>query len=340
MNKELSIGRLLVSQRELTGVEPMTVNYDLIISAISWESRNVTSFERLGELSAPTIFFRFKSSKPEIDLLKDINEEKLKALCPSNTIILLDKSIDFDANSEVMDTALRDAFVRKKSPLRVLLDITCMPKSYMSFICGLGFTNDYFCRLDCTYAEGKYDFSATAATSGPISIFSEGEWASQQIPYLEANDMFSAERDLLVIMGGEIGYSLPFIERYEPSRLGVIFIKGTYNPEDFVGSEQTAYADLTSEPTLLRADYPIEDMISVLQNAHDFCRGSDGKNIAGLAIGSKSQSLGLALAALDIENLEIICRIPSSYTNSEVLPTGRVFYYCIEDRFEPMGYLD
>jgi hypothetical protein len=106
------------------------------------------------------------------------------------------------------------------------------------------------------------------------------------------------------------------------------------------GSERAAYLELTSDPRLDRADIAIYDAVSVLAHVHAFCAAEPSRSVVGLAIGSKAQSLALALAALDIENLEVVCRVPSSYSLKDVGPTGRVFVYEIEDRFEPMAYVD
>ncbi|ABE41170.1 hypothetical protein RPD_3951 [Rhodopseudomonas palustris BisB5] len=261
-------------------------------------------------------------------------------LLPNHEVLRLNRSTDFEANSERLQTLLRDRFVRCGRPLRVLIDITCMPKSYIGFLCGLGFSNDYVCRIDCLYSEGVYALSGVGDSGGPRSIISEGEWTSLQIPYLEASNIFSSERDLIVTLGGEIGYSLPFIERYEPSRLSIIFIKDGIDVPSLAGSELAAYRDLTSDPRLDRADIRIDDIVGVLAHVHAFCAADPARSVVGLAIGSKAQSLALALAALDLENLEVVCRVPSAYSSKDVSPTGRLFLYEVEDRFEPMAYFD
>jgi hypothetical protein len=338
MSDTLAVGRLRMRQGQLKVGVALSQKYDLFISAVSWESRNTTALGIAGGFSSSALLLRFASSKPAADVLKDANQAKLVSLCPKNKILLLNQSTEFDTNSVLIETALRDRFQERKLPLRVLVDISCIPKAYISFLCGLGFTNDYVCRLDCLYSEGTYNIAGASTPGGPLSIISEGEWTSQQIPYLEASDMFSSKRDLIVILGGEIGYSLPFIERYEPERLGVVFIRNGLDVDALVGSEKAAYAELTSEPKLQRADFDIDDVLGVLAHVHDFCNSGELRPVVGLAIGSKAQSLALALAALDLDNLEIVCRIPTGYSNVDVMPTGRVFLYEIEDRFEPTSY--
>src|SRR3546814_1422946 len=45
--------------------------------------------------------------------------------------------------------------------------------------------------------------------------------------YLEASEYIANDADLLVTLGGELGLSVPFIERFEPRRLGLICIEET-----------------------------------------------------------------------------------------------------------------
>ncbi|AZO81960.1 MULTISPECIES: hypothetical protein [unclassified Bosea (in: a-proteobacteria)] len=339
MTDTLAIGRLSLRQRQLVAGEILVGPYDLVIVAVSWEARNATALQAIGGTTIETLMIRFESPKPTVDAKKDASQAALEALCPNNKILRLSRSIAFDKNSTDLENELRDRFLAKGRPLRILVDISCMPRSYLSFLCGLGFANDYICRFDCLYSEGQYDMRGSPSPGGPLSIISEGEWTSLQIPYLEASETFPVERDLIVILGGEIGYSLPFIERYEPNRLSIVFIRDGLDPEALTGSERAAYSELTSEPNLMREDFAINDMIGVVAHVWRFCTTDCGRPVIGLAIGSKAQSLALALAALDLDNLEVVCRIPSAYSDRDVEPSGRIFFYGIEDRFEPMSYL-
>ena len=43
------------------------------------------------------------------------------------------------------------------------MDITCIPKTYILYLLGLGFTEEVVARLDCLYAPGTYDLMADNA---------------------------------------------------------------------------------------------------------------------------------------------------------------------------------
>lgn len=333
----LAIGRLSVQQRLLTPKEPFDRRYDLFISAVSWESRNVTALDAIGGFDGPVLLLRFASSRPATDAAKDANQTVLCGMCPNHKVLALNQSVLFDANADRIAAELRERAEAKGMPLRVLIDISCIPKSYVSYLVGLGFANGFVSKLDCLYSEGRYQLAGASTLGGPLSIISEGDWSSLLVPYLEAAETFPSQRDLLVILGGEIGFSLRFIERYEPERLGIVFIRDGIDVASLVGSEKAAYEAITSDPSLVRADFEIHDVVGVLCHVGEFCRSAE-RHIVGLAIGSKAQSLALALAALDIENLEVVCRVPAGYSDADVVATGRVFHYAIEDRFEPSAY--
>jgi hypothetical protein len=286
------------------------------------------------------LLLRFASSDTNIVAQKDTVEAVFREKFKNAETVHLGSALAFQENSASLERTLSEAFVKVGRPLRVLVDISCLPRSYCAFLVGLGFGREIFGRLDCLYSEGVYrwDVSSEDAGSGPRSIISVGEWASLQIPYLEAQETIPASRDLLVQIGGEIGYSLPFVERYEPIRLGLIFLKDGVVPVLVNRNEDSAYRTLIAEPKVARADYGIGDVVGVTEHIHDFCRVEPDRVVTGLAIGSKAHALGMALAAIDTENLEVVCRIPTSYKFNDVAPTGIVFHYRIEDRFEPAAY--
>src|SRR3546814_17719721 len=68
--------------------------------------------------------------------------------------------------------------------------------------------------------------------------------------YLEASEYIANDADLLVTLGGELGLSVPFIERFEPRRLGLICIEETSPSRNvpMLQSERMAYDELLREP--------------------------------------------------------------------------------------------
>lgn len=257
----------------------------------------------------------------------------------------LDISTEFAKNACRIESFIQDVSVKAGRPLKVFLDITCVPKSYLLFLLGLGFSCNYFSRLDCVYSEGAYalvDLSGEPAGGEKArGLISEGEWESLQVPYLGAERAIPSARDLFVTMGGEIGLSLPFIEKYEPTKLGLVLIKEslTQTPEKLLPSERAALNELLAEPNVLRKDVGLCDVIALTREAIAFCAESQVDAVSGIALGAKPHALALGIAALSQENLEIVCRIPKRYRPLDVASTGDLAFYQIEDRFEPGAYL-
>jgi len=171
-------------------------------------------------------------------------------------------------------------------------------------------------------------------------LISVGEWTSVQIPYLTADQFMPSSRDLIVTLGGEIGLSLPFIERTEPRNLSLIFISESAPNagKSMHKSEAQAYAELMEEPNVARFDVGLSDMLGVARFSSSAAQGTTSGGVTGMAIGSKSHALGLGLAALIEGKLDVVCRIPTGYSPLDVHPRGDVHFYRIVDRFEPHSY--
>jgi hypothetical protein len=252
----------------------------------------------------------------------------------------------FSHNVEQIDRFLKGYVLTKRRPLKVLCDISCIPKSYLLLLLGLGFRKNYFARFDCLYSEGRYPLGKqhAAAASAAIaagSIISEGVWESLPVPFFESESTIPNHRDVLVSLGGEIGLALPFIEKYEPRRLGLMVISESevQNPEKLPQSEQYALNELQAEPNVERTNIPLCDVAGLSRYAADFCRSSAADAITALAIGSKTHALALGIAAFSQPRMEVICRIPKKYTMLDVESNGSVVGFEIEDRFEPNAYL-
>jgi hypothetical protein len=343
---EAAIGALTVRQRELTGDWNPCRAYDHALVGVSWESRGASVAPILEKAQAPVTLMRFRSREEAVDQRKDQQQKVIEAASASVAVLPLSYSTDAAENCARLEAWMREAYVAAGRPLRLLVDITCLPKTYLLFLLGLGFTRDYVACFDCHYAAGKYDLAAPANgggydIGGPRELVSEGEWRSHQVPYLEASDFLPAERDLIVGLGGELGLSLPFIERFEPRRLGLIFISETAPTEHtaMLRSERSALDDMLREPNAQRVDIPLGNVVEVGKHAAEFAKFAKKGGVTGLAIGSKTHALGLGIAALASRNMEIVCRTPASYKPIDVHPTGRFFFYEIEDRFDPCSYL-
>jgi len=342
----VAIGHINLNQNELTTPWSPVRQYDFVMGGLSWESRASYAFETMSDGRDQINLIKFVSRDDSVEQMKSIVYDKFKNLFHDTRVIPLAPSVGAHENFQMLEQWFRDKYVSIGRPMRVLMDITCIPKTYILFILGLGFTRDYLACFDCLYSPGLYDLSTPntemiVGRGGPRAILSEGEWHSRQIPYLEPRNIIASDRDLIVTLGGELGLSLPFIEKFEPRRLGLIYIKERCpdRPAPMLASERSALDDLLREPNVQRADIDLCDARGAAQHAMDFARLSTAGTVTGVAIGSKPHALGIGLAALADKKLEVVCRTPASYRAADVKPDGRLFAYQIADRFEPFSYL-
>lgn len=344
MSDRLSAGFLSVTQHAKLKCIKLERQYDLVFAALSWERRVTTGLAAAQNLSGKLVLMKFASSNVETDNAKEDAFRRFQELYSAERLNL-DASTDFPKNAHRIEAFFKDLCVEAKRPLRVLLDITCIPKSYLLFILGLGFSRNYIARLDCVYAEGAYTLADHAEdaddTERARGLISEGDWDSLQIPYLGAERAIPNARDLFVAMGGEIGLSLPFIEKYEPAKLGLVLINESLvqTPEKLIASERIALRELLLEPNVIRKDIGLCNVVQFVREAMRFCNDSKVDAVSGIALGAKPHALALGIAALSRPNLEVICRIPKRYRPLNVAPTGELAFYEIEDRFEPVAYL-
>ena len=346
MNSELAIGNLLVRQRELAVGAKLVLKYDAIIAGLSWEDRATFCLSQLSYPPAEAMLLKFKSRSTEVEKAKNRHLATFMAILPALSVKELGPSTDTQINFLALKAWLQDRYTAAGRPLSILLDVTCIPKTYVLYLLGLGFTEELIARMDCVYGPGVYDLMAdngagASSLSGPRSILSEGEWRARQIPYLEADNYIANDSDLLVTLGGELGLTLPFIESYEPRRLGLVFIGETSPGSAYPmrASEMRAYEELLREPNAECTDLALCDAIAVASHALQFVTASAARSITAMALGSKPHALGLGVAALANTNMEIVCRTPSAYRPINVAASGKLMLYEIEDRFDPASYL-
>lgn len=346
MSDELAIGDVLFRQRVLEGSDQIERSYDFVIAGLSWETRGTVALSRLKNTETPLILLKFQSKSEDIELAKAAKLEQFKIELANVSVKDLAPSTSAQENFHFIKGWMQDLYANAGRPLSIVIDITCMPKTYMLFILGLGFREELVARIDCVYTPGSYDLISIVGPpppviNGPRALLSEGEWHSRQIPYLEASEYIANDLDLLVTLGGELGLSLPFIERFEPRRLGLIFIdesspgKGT----PMLASERMAYEELLGEPNAVQNDIPLCDAVGMARHALTFVQESSARGTTMMAIGGKPHALALGLAALADPRIEVVCRTPASYRIVDVQASGAPMLYEIEDRFDPASYI-
>ncbi|MFP3385874.1 hypothetical protein [Tritonibacter sp. SIMBA_163] len=321
-------------------------NYDYVLTTISWETRSNFAFSKLDLSGASVVAFRFCTDDERVEAKKDTCELWLRENFTSVSRVDLQKSVRVDENFATLKEEILDLYRAKRRPLKVLVNITCLPKAYVLFLLGLCMSADLVLDFDCLYAPGKYDLTSSnedpdVNLGGPRSLVSLGKWTPVRIPYLSPGEFLPPNRDLIVSVGGEIGHSLPLVRTLEPRNVFLVYISESApsDEREMHASERVAYEELKSEPNTSNTDLKLHDAIGVCSYTQTALSASGSTGVTAMAIGSKSHALGLGIAALCDRRIEVVCRIPTAYAPLDVEARGDVHFFRVRDRFEPLAYV-
>jgi hypothetical protein len=338
IEQTISIGPLAVRQGAFQP-NRLRHKYDICIGVASWESRATKAFEVLPSIPTRWEVWVFDSGDSVRAEAKRLCIRRLEELRHEKIVIFkLAASLHYDQNFQIIREHLRESRKEAGRPLDILIDISCMPKKYILYLMAMSFRNEYVKSIDFIYSSGSYKQSSDYGNNAPMSWSSgEGDWASVQLPYLEASNFIPDARGLIVSLGAEISASVPFIERYEPIQIAIFSIEDepTRINISAIKVDRRLLSELEALPITQSSSAKLEDAVSVATKSREFCLQRLAMSVTGLAIGSKPHALGLGIAALAVSNLEIVCHLPSMYAPGDVEATGEVFLYSVEDRFEP-----
>ncbi|MEJ5088391.1 hypothetical protein [Brucella pseudogrignonensis] len=341
MTNDIPIGTLSISEQILKDQTPLRDRYDLVLVAVSWESRCHGCAYLLTGRADQTLVIHFASSDAEMEKRKKQHRETIEASLSDAKFLDLDRSSQFTENAKALETEITKAARTKGRALRVLMDMTCIPKRYLLFLMGLGFRREMFSSIDIIYSEAeKYEIEiAPTGLSGQQSaLISEGEWTSAQIPYLEADNYVPTKRDLYISVGAELTQASPIVDRFEPNKLVLFHIKeGQHRlPSSVINREKPALDQLSAVSGVRQEYFGLHEIAGVATSVLKSRTGST----TCFAIGPKTHAVAFCLAALADDQIQVVCRTPSAYLVNEVKASGTTYFYRIHDRFDPYSFWD
>ena len=134
MTNEAAIGCLSVRQRVLEAKLLLNREYDFALCGLSWEARCTTAINNLVDVPKRAVFIRFESRDVRIDAIKDVAYAALRTLFKETQVLLLQRAVSTRENTALLEGWLQEEYVKVQRPLRILLDVTCIPKSYILFL--------------------------------------------------------------------------------------------------------------------------------------------------------------------------------------------------------------
>lgn len=315
--------------------------YDLIILTATWESRGkefVNKIKYASKSQTKILVLFFKSDDEVVVGSKEAFFSILKKKCKGMvTRVDLDYSTSIDLNFKKIKKTISEFRKTKGTALKILFDISCTPKSYTSFIFGLGFRGEFSTRLDVFYAEAaKYSLKDGVRFSAKHNLMTVGDWSIVQIPYFESVEFITSSHPTVISLGAEIKACIPLVERIEPKVLHVLHIENfAVRIPSKVAKREEPFLDMLSQ------NYGAQNKSFPLGDIHSI--GNYVKNLAKdpircLLLGPKLHAIGILLAGVAEENIEINCRVPSSYSSADVSASGICHFIKIFDRFDPENY--
>jgi len=314
---------------------------DVFLSFVGWEERAIEVVTSRLEADQGVIY-RFGGTQSLSKKLHNtsILEKWLKENNSSVSTIVGSSSTDTQTNFETIKTYLVAKFREFGRPYSLTVDISCCPKSYISFLIAYGFSEKILGRLTFYYAHTDYESKSKAsrASTDTIFKFTEGDWRTVQIPYLEGDYKPSYLRKLIVLMGAESNATENFLKRYQPDRTSLIV------PRPGVTDVIDAAVEASAKSLKKRLEIPRAQVIEVAPQdaagAAEACsrlaENRSNVDISFVCLGTKPHCIGAALICLTKPNLTMICRSPRRYQHSPGNPNGFSSIYDIQDLSNPL----
>lgn len=222
---------------------------------------------------------------------------------------------------------------RVQRPIDLVVDMTCLPKYYLLLILGFSVKTGAVRSITYFYAEGKYAPVEANTVLATDHAFTQGEWSSFPVPYLEGE--LNPDRKIRIIasIGFETFQARKFIRAYEAERHVLVTPNPGFTAEYEERSEQEAHA-LASN-----LDVPAEEIIrapagGVLATSSATIAVLDADcrfNEVGLCLGTKPQALGIGIAAQLRPQFTLVCRVPGAYVETDTPALGKSWTYIIDD---------
>lgn len=319
---------------ETNDTPELSLDGDLLLLTSSWEKRCLEiTRARHGRYNRGAMIGFAELGESE---LRPEHDEALQAFLAkqtdSQTVFEPMASSDLQGWRDAIREFLVDGARAAGRPIDLLVDLTCLPKYFALLVLGFALKAGVARRITFFYAGGRYDLTARDNLS-PVQSFTEGDWRSFQVPYLEGD--LSADRKVRIVaaIGFETYQARSFIEAYEAESHELIMPYPGFSPD----YEPRGENETKALATFLDIDMDRVHRVpagSAVQSAelalNLYSKGKPYRDLA-LCLGTKPQALGLGLAALCLPHVTVVCRIPSRYAETSTPPSGRSWVYRVED---------
>jgi hypothetical protein len=192
-------------------------------------------------------------------------------------------------------------------------------------------------RITIFYAEGNYSPPEGLVRSMDRYSFTQGDWRSVLVPYLDGGMSPDRKIRLIATTGFEAFQARTFMRSYEADAHQLIVASPGFL------SEYDDKARREAKSLIKSLDLDKKNIaychagrsIDVAQRILELSSESRWYDI-GLCLGTKPHAIGVAMAGLADPNLTVVCRTPAAYVESETPATGHSWIYDVIDRSSGM----
>lgn len=335
-----------VTEKRCANADMVLPSCDLYIGVASWEERclEITKANAQGADNGILVCFRKDGGTGKRREHFNSLKTWMNGFCKDVNIIDHSSSTDYEVAYQLIADCIMEVYNKVGRPMRVVLDASCCPKSYMLFLFGFGVRRGLFSALSIFYAEGRYKTVSSKNSTGPQKEsaasyhFTEGDWDSIQVPYFEGELGPERRRLSVVSLGFEAAQARKFLKRYESDEFRVILPYPGF---------QESYSEISKQQAdYLKVSYGLDDnqliqiaagsVIDAATYLINNFRGLVGtQEIMFFCLGPKTHAISMGIVGIIMPEIPVICRIPQKYVETEASGNGYGWLYTIEDNSIP-----
>jgi hypothetical protein len=323
---------------ELPSVHP-----DLLIAVGSWERRCCSILDWPSLAFDDAVILKFASvpsDNPDKEKAKAHNIASLKRRLSEYrpaSIIELPRSTEMSQIFHLVGAEIAKHAAARSRRLRICMDISSMPRALICYLLLACFKAKLVDEISCFFAISDHSESVElVSTQGLAGLatrapYVEGNWELMSVPYGEGRITGGRSDNIVVSVGLDTYQILDVIERIEPARALFLMPKRDDGSRiDRVSERQLdifmerfssefkggRYQSMTVQP------YDLGWLTKVASVMRSEMYKDDESSVLLYPFGPKVHSIGLALLALQNEDVAVIGRIPGAYFKRSVEPTG------------------
>lgn len=232
-----------------------------------------------------------------------------------------------------IESAMRGLRKQLDRPLRVLIDLSAMPRYFTLGALAVGLNENVAAFVDVIYGEANY--GPVVARSDVPGLEYSASWEAVAVPGLEGDWFPANRRHFLVSIGFEGTKVGRLVERWDPEAITVLFPHPSVRPEyeaTVEGENALWMKQYGVEPDdIVRADPA--NAIASWQIASTSPRPDPtGENVYCLLAGSKPHGLGLSLYSLARERPAVMYVRPTIHEQRDISSNGVFWRFRLTDR--------